>query len=1018
MKKRCIVRAVLFALLMMVWVRPAFAQLTTALAQLNGTVRDESGAAVPKAMIGLKEESTNRTYTAISNQDGFYLVPNLPPGRYELTAEYTGFGKYKRTGIALSVGQVATLEIMLRVQAVTGEVMISSDTPPVEPTRTEVSQVISTQQIQSLPISGRQFIDFALLTPGVATGRTSFQSPFTEPETTRISFGGMRDLNNGVTVDGADYLNSATSSQRATPSQEAVSEFRVVNNSFTAEYGRALGGIVNIVTKTGTNEWHGSVYEYLRNDAVDARSILTLPQFDTLRQNQFGATLGGPLRKDRTFLFTNYEGQRRAQSPTYPAPLIQNLDAINRSKMSLGLSPENLGILKTSNYDNGFIKVDHQLNKDHQLAVRYLAVDSRNLNLLVGDTLDGGGAGAPSSGRNGLLRDQSVVTSLTSQISPALINTALVQWARRHYGFLGATNEPNLDIPNLLLFGHNFGSFDRVNESRVQASDTLATIRGQHYLKFGFDANHVRNFVIWPGFTPARIILPGVNCMMTFADQPRVATDSPCPVPPDFNGVASFFWGAPVGSGPIDPNLPSPPLPTSWQFAYLPSQSENFNVRLNHGYWGLFLQDQWRVTPKLTVNYGVRYDLESGLGFLVNGDRNNVAPRVAIAYAPNKQTVIRAGYGLFYDRYNLTFLFISSPQRAPRIAGLPVSKNMDTGTWLLNQVTVQAGPPPVAPDEAARAARTLLATGAFPPNLRVYQGGSVVDRDSRTPYSQQANLQIDREIGNGLVLSAGYLFVGAHKQVRPANLNIGLPVGTLPNGKSYFDFGKVDPNAGIFYYTDNSGNSVYHGLTVSASERFGQYIRLNANYTLSKTLDDGTFAVFVSTPEDLYNRQLERALSIQDVRHRFVANFTAAGREKTLFRGFELSSIVTVQSPRPFTIFAGFDVNADNNPVTDRVGLSGRNTYRGDRLRAVDLRLSRIFGFGQEKLKLQLIAECFNLFNRANVNEVNSVYGAPDFVGKMPGVYKDGTTAPNPFFGTPRNVFNPRQFQFAAKFLF
>src|SRR5262249_3391968 len=203
--------AALFAVLVLIGcVQPAFSQLTSAMAQLNGTVRDENGATVAKAKITLRETSTNRVYPVTSNEEGFYLAPNLPPGRYELTAEYAGFGKYLQTGIVLSVGHIATVDITLRVQSLTGEVTVSSDAPPVEPTRTEVSQVISTEQIQSLPISGRQFIDFALLTPGVATGRTSFQSPFTEPETTRISFGGQRDLNNGVTVDGADYLNSAT----------------------------------------------------------------------------------------------------------------------------------------------------------------------------------------------------------------------------------------------------------------------------------------------------------------------------------------------------------------------------------------------------------------------------------------------------------------------------------------------------------------------------------------------------------------------------------------------------------------------------------------------------------------------------------------------------------------------------------------------------------------------------------------------------------------------------------------
>jgi outer membrane receptor protein involved in Fe transport len=997
---------------------PAAAQLGTALAQLNGTVHDENGGALAKASLTLREINTNRTYSASSNAEGLYLLPNIPPGQYELSAESAGFARLTQKGIVLSVGQTATIPLVLRVQAAAEEIEVTTSALPVEPTRTEVSQVIDTQQIRSLPISGRQFIDFALLTPGVATGRTSFQSPFTEPQTVRISFGGQRDLNNGVTVDGADFLNSATSSQRATPSQEAVSEFRVVNSSFTAEYGRALGGIVNIVTKSGTNQLHGSAYEYFRNQSTDARSILTLPQFNVLKQNQFGFTLGGPLRTDRTFFFLNYEGQRREESPTYPAVLVDNLAAINRAKVSLGLQPENLGILKRSDSDNVFGRLDHQINKDNQLALRYLFVDSRNPNLLVGDTLDGGGVGAPSSGRNGTLRDQSFVASLTSQLSPTLVNVGLVQWAKRRYGFTGATGEPNIDIPNLLLFGHNFGSFDRVDESRVQVSDTLSLIHGAHYFKVGFDTNFVRNYVIWPGFTPARIIFPGINCLMSFSGQPQVATEQPCPLPPFFDGVAAFFWGAPIGPGPLDPNQPSPPVPTNWSVPYLPSQAPNFDVRLNHGYHGLFAQDQWRLSPKLTLNYGVRYDVETGLGFLVNGDHNNVAGRAGFAYAPDSHTVIRAGYGLFFDRYNLTFFLISSPQRPPMIAGLPFSKNMETGTWLLNFITVQGGPPFVPPDEAARAARRLFLTGAFPPNLRVYQGGSVVDPNSKTPYSEQANLQVDRELGPNLVLSAGYLFVGSHKQVRPANLNIAPPVSTQPNGKSFFGFGKLDPNAGIYYYTDNSGNTAYHGLTLSAAARHGSSLRLNANYTLSKTLDDGTFTVFVSTPQDLYHRSQERATSIQDVRHRFVANFTAAGAEGSLLRGFELSGILTLQSPRPFTIFVGFDANADTNPVTDRVGLVGRNTYRGDSFRSLDLRLSRTLSLGAPSRRLQLIAEVFNLFNRVNVNEVNTVYGAPDFVGPVPQHYGDGITAPAPSFGTPRNVFNPRQFQFAAKVLF
>src|SRR5712692_2954918 len=589
--------------------RTARAQVGSTLAQLNGTVRDESGGSVGKATITLRDVNTNQAYTATSTDSGFYLVPNITPGQFELTIEYSGFAKYTQTGIALRVGQTATIDVTLKVAPVGSSVVVSNEAPVIEPTRTEVSQVIDTNQIQSLPISGRLFTDFALLTPGVATGRTSLQSTFTEFETTRISFGGMRDLSNAVTVDGADTVNTATGSQRATPSQEAVSEFRVVNNSFGSEYGRALGGIVNIITKSGTNNLHGSVYDYLQNNSTNARSILTLPGFNTLRQNQFGATLGGPLQKDRTFFFVNFEGQRRAQSPTYPGLLASNLAAINAMKASFGIAPENLNVLKTADVNNGFIKIEHQLNNANRLSVRYSIQDATNLNMLVGETLDGGGIGAPSSGRNGLLRDQALVGTWTSQITPTLVNSLLGQWARRNYGFPGVTGQPNLDVPNLLLFGHNFGAFDRYNESRVQLGDTISWVKGKHYAKFGFDANYIRNFVIWPGFTPSRDIFPSLGDLLA-SSKPNWGA-APCP--PPLVGlvapcIAAFFWGAPIGPGPFNPNQPSPSVPTTWQNAFLPSQAQNFFTSLNHSYWGFFAQDQWRLTPKLTVNYGLRWD--------------------------------------------------------------------------------------------------------------------------------------------------------------------------------------------------------------------------------------------------------------------------------------------------------------------------------------------------------------------------------------------------------------------------
>jgi hypothetical protein len=1127
----------------------AYPQGTTA-ARLTGTVLDESGGAVKGAAVTLHQPETNRSYQTTANDSGYYAVPNIPPGIYELTVSFKGFATSIRKDVELTVGQSATIDVTLKVATAAEQVIVTTEAPVIEPSKTEISQVIGTQEINSLPISGRLFTDFALLTPGVATGRTSLQSTITEFEVTRVSFGGMRDLSNLVTVDGADNINTATGSQRSTPPQEAVAEFRVVNSSFGAEYGRALGGIVNIVTKSGTNDFHGSVYDYLQNDATNSRSLLQpAGTSKTLRQNQYGGTIGGPIKKDKTFIFANYEGQRRAEAPTYPTTYLQpvtlldgtnttNADLINRAKALLGLPPEGCNVpiaqcpalsgptflnsvLKTKDNDYGIVKLDHQINADNHLSLRYSVEDGRDLNQLVGNTLDGGGIGAPSSGHDVFLRDQSLVGTVATTISPNLVNSVLVQYARRHYNFPGVTGQPNLDIPNTLLFGHNFGVLDAIYESRFQISDSLSWVKGNHVAKFGVDFNYVDNFVIWPGFTPMRIVLPGINCLVDFANfvnstsatpLPPIASapaDGPCPVgdlgPPDFgfpppgvigpnpndplNGTPIVFWGAPVGTAQPDINgrLPTPPpIPTDWKNAYLPSETKNFSETLAHKYYGLYAQDQWRLRHNLTLNYGLRWDFEQGLWKQIKPHYTGFQPRIGIAWSPDSKTVVRAGFGIFDDRYNLSFLFITQPQRPVDLPGETVRgirKRSDIATWVLNQFT----PGPLG--LPFMAASTLITTGQVPDQFITGQcppsctaGDGLVDPHSPIPYSEQGNLEIDREIGHGLTVSAGYMFVAAHHLVRAANLNVcpPFPFGTSqpqitvpfispgnpscipapappdgwPAGKAFFGAsglpqgGPAYNNAGLLYYTDDTGNSVYHGLTLQVIERFRKNFSLDANYTFSHTLDDGTFTTFVSTPQNLYNRSLERANSNQDIRHRFITNFTATAPQDSFLRHFQFSSIITLQSGRPFTEFVGFDSNGDTNPVTDRVGDLGRNTYYGDHLYSWDLRISRYFQI-REHYRLDLIVDAFNLLNRANVDEVTSVYGAAVICGgtATPRNYKDRATietqqqaiafdtgtgpptcpnlapvpsppVPNALFGTPRTVLNPRQFQFAAKFSF
>ena len=1088
---------------------PGYSQVGASNAQLNGVIRDESGGSVPKSAITLREVETNRTYTATSNDNGLYVIANLPPGRYELTTEAPGFGRSTQTGIELTVGQVATIDVVVKVASTAEKIVVTTETQPVEPTRTEVSSVISSNQIESLPISGRLFTDFALLTPGVTTGRTSLQSTITEAEVTRISFGGMRDLSNMVTVDGADTVNTATGSQRGTPSQEAVSEFRVVNNGFGAEQGRAMGGIVNIITKSGTNDFHGSLYDYLQNDAVNARPLLKPkdiadPAPNTLRQNQFGGTIGGPVKKDKTFFFLNYEGQRRAEAPVQSPELINNLALINAAKTILGIPGENTTALKTQDTDRGLVKVDHQLTKNNRLSLRYNIEDGRSLNVLMGDTLDGGGIGAQSSAHNNFLRDQSLVGIVSSQLTPSLVNTALGQYARRHSNFPGATGQPNLDLPNSLLMGHNFGVFDATYESRGQFADSLYWVKGAHLAKFGVDYNHVNDHIIWPGFSPMRIVLPGVNCLVDFANYvdslkgtplPYLASnfaEGPCPLAlgpqnatlPPFpltpgpnpadpsNGTPVVFWPSPLGSADnsaVNGTFP-PPVNTDWSAAYPANQTPNYFSDINHSYYGFFAQDQWRVTHKLTLNYGIRWDFEKGLEQEIDTRYTGFQPRVGLAYSPDRHTVIRAGFGIFDDRYNLSFFFVTHPQRAvtfcldaPCSSTYPFPGIRDSGlnaTYSLSQLPFVPGATPFG-IEPADAAANLIRFGTYQPVQMVTNlfagtvspvGDGTVERKSKIPYSEQGSLEIDRELGHGFVFNVGYLFVSAHHQVRAENLNV-CPQGGATNGPftcapasaplpgsaaGKANFSGVLLPVGLIYYTDDSGNSVYHGATLSITEHAGHYLRFNANYTFSKTLDDGTFTTFVSTPQNLYDRSAERANSNQDVRHRFIANFTASGPAHSFLRNTELSGIVTLQGARPFTEFVGFDANNDTNPVTDRVGLAARNTYFGDKLQTFDFRISQAIKF-RERQRIDLALDAFNAFNRPNVNEVTSVYGTYNFCGgQAPTRYKDATSRaiqtnpdsfigscpaagppfPNPAFGAPRTMFNPRQFQISLKYSF
>ena len=1220
MARRSCAFAIVAVLLLAIVSAPSFAQVGATGATLIGTVRDASGGAVVKATVTLRDLGTNRAYTAATNESGLYILASVPPGTYDLTVEASGFSKSVQTGIVLTVGQTANADVALKVASGEQSVVVTTETPVIETTKTEISQVVQPQQIQSLPINGRLFTDFALLTPGVATSRTSLGTTFTDFETTQISFGGMRSFSNEIMVDGADFVSMHTGVQRVTPPQESVQEFRVVNNSFGTEYGRAAGGIVNIVTKSGTNTLHGSLYEYFQNSATDARSLLQpAPLPHELRQNSFGATFGGPIQKDKTFFFLNYEGKRRAESPTYPPDLVNNLQLIDDTKALMGLAPEGCsaglsactasnvsyinGFLKTDNDDTGFARMDHQIGANNHLGVRYNAGDTRANGELVGQTLDGGGIGVPSGGRNLLIRDQSVFGTLDTTLRPNLINSALVQYGRRHYNFPGATGQPDFSITNDLELGHNFGTDDQKYESRIQFADSLSWIKGNHVIKFGFDGNYIWDSDTFPGFTPVRAIIPsspGLGCFALFAQyynsqlplaqQKTVPADvataagpaGGCPVPQD-NGVVFTYAGTPLPTSPTACSAtPCAPLVTvaggnplntsTWANAFPPSLFGNYTHEINHAYWAGFVQDSWRVTSKLTLNYGLRWDVETGLSQYVNNDYRGWQPRVGIAYSPDSKTVIRAGFGLFYDRYDMTFFFVPNTQKV--VAGYLCGNNAPAsiasacqakGILPQNLTGIESNQGQAgqgyqlfgfpASQGASKIAAGIIATGGYDgvDNGSIEMAGTCLlngacgvgsggmEHNSKLPYAVQGSLEVDRQFGGGFALSLSYLFVGAHHLVRGNNINIPCPVGTtkggaatdpttiFPGGPGGWVPGLVNADgstspctgtptlgagaiagigpffggalnsglqtisAGLMDYNNDVANAVYHGLNVTGIERIGKYFSMTANYTWSHTIDNGNFTTFINLPVNQFDYSAERANSNQDLRHRFVTNFTLMAPTTGWYRNFTLSGIVTVETGRPFTIFYGNDTLGDIAGVaTDRVGgapltaqcptvttcntLIPRNTYYGDGLRTLDLRVSRAFKLPENR-QIELSVDAFNLLNRPNVDEVTSVYGSPVFCGTtptIPGSYKDATTIaiehgaastacpvgpipavpgvpqagslaptpvtsslptcnfapacpegvlyipfqPNSSFGLPRTMFNARQLQFAAKFTF
>jgi hypothetical protein len=975
----------------------ALGQTTTA--TLSGLIRDESGAVIPEAKISAKNIRTGTTRESAADTEGRYILTNLEPGEYELRAARTGFRQVVRTGVVLTIGGASAVDLTLPIGEVSEMVEVRSEERLIEPTKTELSRVIETRQIESLPNIGRNFVDFVKLSSFVAPGRENIGGgAFKEPDTgvgqaaaPRLTFGGQTELHTMILVDGADNIQTFTGLPRATPSQEAAREFRVLNSTYLAEYGRVLGGFVNIITKTGTNDFNGSLYYFGMNDALNARPLLTTPDF-ALRQNQYGAALGGPLRKDRTFFFANYEGQRRAESNKFSQVILDNLgpvdgsqpNTINEVKGFYRLTPETPDLLRSNDYDGFLFRLDHKLTNNNNLFARYNLLDSTTMGFL-----GGGGRASPASttARNSFVLDQSLVASETAVLGSNKVNEARVQWARRTFDFPSVLKEPDLEISNLILTGKSTSDADFYRETRLQVSDNFSYTKGRHALKVGADFNNIRDTTEWDLFFPARII---------FTTLTNFFNHSP----------AVFWWPVPTGTqqGVATPVPFTQAVPTPYQPLTI--------IRFDHNSYGFFAQDELKATPKLTLTYGLRYDFETYPDDIVlREDLNNFQPRIGLAYAFNPRTVVRAGFGIFSDRI--------ASSGVGQLIGPTIFNS--TG-YLPNSQLLYPGIPPVRGrfinptvrgPGAPAATATFTTTGEVPPTPLA--GGVInpglngtVSGDLRTPYANQASVEISREIGGGVAISARYLYVHALKLLAPTGMLNGLQTGTQPSGEPVFGARRF-PELGDFFIFDNGGYSIYNGGSFEVQKRFAHGFSFHSSYTYSQTISNTESVAAVNDFPENPDRNLERALSRQHARHRYTLAFSSQiPQTVAVLRDFKFSSIFTAQSGRFFTIFAGSDINGDGNPTSDRPGLLGRNTLAGPGNVNLDLRVSREVKV-RERFRLEVTLDAFNLFNRVNITDLNTLYGGNDL-----------SVAPAPLlgFGTPRDVGNPRQFQVGIRLKF
>src|SRR5262245_3324439 len=932
-----------------------YAQSNATDGALDGYVLDQSGAVIPGAKIVARNVQTNIELTANADGQGYFRFPLLRVGSYEIVASAVGFSEFKQTGVSLEVGRQVRLSITLKVGAASETVTISADASVIETGQPAVAEVVGEKQIRSLPITSRNIYNFHLLGPGVKG------LPSSGFGTTQFLFGGTN--RSTWSVDGLDNTARRNSRQirLVINTPEAVEQTQVVSNSYSAEFGRAAGGQINVITRSGTNQFHGSALGLYRPNDLAARPGLSRARPEaTWRDLAF--TLGGPIIKDKLFFFGQYE-YNPLTSPIPVTITTSNATALNLPAADL----EDVKFGET--FHTILTKINFALSPKNSGFIRYSRFTNDQPNT-------GGGLSTVGRGTDFHDRMNGGAVQLATTITPALLNEFRFGINRRYelrspVGEYNGVN-PAVNISGIANFGVNPLAGSTAVENSSQFIDNLTWTRGRHTIKTGVDFQ-----------TTGYSLVASLNQQFAFQGLSAVPGARPA-----VSALDQFLRSV---RGELDPATNRP-----YTYSQLQQDFGERNVDLRFNFINFFAQDEFRISSRLSFNFGVRYEavlfpeLDSQAPFelsrKVSNDLGNVAPRIGLSWSPagDGKTVIRAGYGIFYD--------------TPSLA-LPVTAAQTNGRRVLNLTVVGTdarAPRFPAPLEAADA------TLAVPPNINAFSP------DFQIMLANQASLQVTRELAKDLALNLMYSYSGTRYGAYTRDLNLAPVVGRLADGRPVFAgaSGRPDRRFRQINLIESGSNSNYHSLDLTLTKRFGTGLSFSGNYSWSHALGD-------NEPEggplsDPTDRRRDYGTRNSDLRHSFVFQGLYAPRLTNALKwvnGFEFSTMLFYNSGFPVTASTGTDLNGDlvNN---DRPLFRGRNDVKGPGYFQIDFRLVRRLVF-RDRYSIELIAEAENLTNRFNAN--CSIAGCTGAVVNV-------ATAPD--FGRVTSVRPPRRFQFGGRFTF